>query len=104
MNIALFSALAAVCVLLAVHPRYPDGLFGRGALATIVTLCVIGIIGEIKDASAFDVDAGPFFILIAVTVFLYRHAYRFLLWAHFGKHAWTASRELQRPPPSVEAK
>lgn len=100
MNIALLIALAAVCVLLAVHPRYPDGLFGRAALGVIVMVCVVMVIGEARGRVSYDLDDGPFAMLAAVTVFLYRHAYRFLLWAHFGKHAWSA-----RPQPqAVEAK
>ena len=95
-NIA-FCFIGAISLFLAWHPKYPDGLTGRAAFMVLVVVSVVVLIGEWGGAKVrYEFMSEMKWFILAVAWFLIRHCYRFVLWAHWGRHAWNVVR---RPSP-----
>lgn len=92
LNFAL-CVLAAICLFLAWHPKYEDGLFGRIWLGGIVVMCVIILVGEWRGLVRYEFSLEIVCFIFFVAFFFVRHCYRFILWAYWGKHAWKAGKK-----------
>lgn len=85
--------LAACSVYFIAHKDYEDGVVGNVALwfvfgvSTLIAY-TIGVRGE-----RYDLDNLTGVLIVAITVFVVRHATRFWRWHTFGVHSWKEAKD-----------
>lgn len=81
-------ALLLLCVFFIVCRRYEDGIVGNLALGIVGVVCVL----QLLDAAHGELKLPPpdvYVLLIALAVFMVRHAYRFAMFHWYGSFGWS---------------
>ncbi len=89
-----------IATVLVLHKDYEDGLFGRVALAFIALACaaraaqisirVLTNWWEGLDRFIY-VNPAHALLMLGLSMFMARHAYRFLRWHRCGANAWRSA-------------
>jgi len=76
-------------IIMIVHPKYEDGFIGRLALGGLVIGALVVILSELVSGQQYTQVPVEFNLMaVSLALFMLRHLYRFLSWAHSGKYAW----------------
>jgi uncharacterized membrane protein YeaQ/YmgE (transglycosylase-associated protein family) len=85
-------ALLLLCVFFIVCRRYEDGLIGNLALGVVGTVAFLMLLSALHG----DLQLPPpevYVLIVSMTVFMVRHAYRFAMFHWHGHFGWGKPRD-----------
>ena len=90
----LCAALLAACAgYFIVHKDYEDGVVGNAALWSVCAVGTLIVYSIAARGERYELDNLTVVLLVAITVFVARHATRFWRWHTFGVHSWKEAKD-----------
>lgn len=88
--------LLLLCVLLGAHKGYDDGLIGHFGLGVAGTGSLIVVTLELTGTASYrNIGLESELVVSGITMFLARHAWRWMRWRYFGIGSWTRDQSNQ---------